>query len=63
MVYDDDHAVAGAGLALIATLSTKLGTYELDAFFGGEWNITRGLKRLDAASLLADPLAQQRLVK
>ena len=29
MVFDDDHAVAGAGLALVATLSTKLGTYEL----------------------------------
>ena len=29
VVFDDDRAVAGAGLALMATLSTKLGTYEL----------------------------------
>jgi len=29
MVFDDDHAVAGAGLALVAILSTKLGTFEL----------------------------------
>ena len=29
MVFDDDHAVAGAGLCLVAALSTKLGTFEL----------------------------------
>ena len=28
-IFDDDHAVAGAGLSLVATLSTKLGTYDL----------------------------------
>ena len=29
VTFDDDRAVAGAGLALVATLSKKLGTYEL----------------------------------
>ena len=29
VTFDDDRAVAGAGLALVATLSKRLGTYEL----------------------------------
>ena len=28
-VFDDDHAVAGAGLSLVATLSKKLGTFDV----------------------------------
>jgi hypothetical protein len=29
VTFDDDRAVAGAGLALVATLSKQLGTYTL----------------------------------
>jgi hypothetical protein len=29
VTFDDDRAVAGAGLALVATLSDRLGTFDL----------------------------------